>query len=189
MDITEFLQQSAGKWVSQRTSHQCAFKQTGSSKSNIVVEMLPKDEPTVVKLCQQHQINPAQALCGTRVTWDSIVERGEEKRAGSTLLVPLANSENPREGQLLCEAGQKAPILGRYLMGEDDALTLITESEITESETVSSEERLWFASPNLRLRTSTIRRSGDFSMATFSSEIRMGGVQPPASSTASEVSS
>ncbi|MBW4661313.1 MAG: phycobiliprotein lyase [Drouetiella hepatica Uher 2000/2452] len=179
MDITEFLQQSAGKWVSQRTTHQFAFKQTGSSKSNIVVEMLLKDDPAVIKLCQQHKIDPTQALCGTRVTWDGIVERGEEKRSGSTLMVPIANPDDSRAGKLLCEAGQNAPISGRYMMGEDDALTLITESEVTTSETLSSEERLWFASPNLRLRTSTLKRSGGFSMATFSSEIRMGGVQPP----------
>jgi hypothetical protein len=41
-----------------------------------------------------------------------------------------------------------------------------------------SEERLWFASPNLRLRTSILKRFGGFSMASFCSEIRMGGVQP-----------
>ena len=186
MDITEFLQQSAGKWVSQRTSHQFAFKQTGSSKSNIVVEMLPKDDPAVVKLCQQLTTDPTQALCGTRVTWDGIAERGEEKRSGSTLMVPIANPENPRAGQLLCEGGQKSSILGRYLMGEDDALTLMTEFDSVGSGMVSSEERLWFASPNLRLRTTTLKQSGGFSMATFSSEIRMGGVQPPVSSTASE---
>jgi len=183
MDITEFLQQSAGKWISQRTSHQFAVQQTGSSKSNIVVEMLPQDDPTIVKLCQQHNIDPEQALCGTRITWDGMTEQDGEKQADSTLLVPIANIGNPREGKLLCELGsaQKTPISGRYLMGEDDALTLVTESE-----TMSSEERLWFASPNLRLRTSTLKRSGDFSMATFSSEIRMGGVQPPVSSTAGE---
>jgi hypothetical protein len=37
-----------------------------------------------------------------------------------------------------------------------------------------SEERLWFASPNLRLRTSILKRFGGFSMASLSSEIRMG---------------
>jgi len=56
-------------------------------------------------------------------------------------------------------------------MGDDDALTLMGESE-----TLYSEERLWFASPNLRLRTSTIKQLDGFSTASFCSEIRMGGV-------------
>ncbi|MBI4783764.1 MAG: phycobiliprotein lyase [Oscillatoriophycideae cyanobacterium NC_groundwater_1537_Pr4_S-0.65um_50_18] len=186
MDIIEFLQQSAGKWVSQRTSHQFATQQTGSSRSNIVVEMLLKDDLAVVKLCQRYQIDPAQSLCGLRITWDSIPERGEQKRAGTTLLVPIANQDSDREGKLLWDAGpaESASEPGRFVLGEDDALTLITGSD-----TFSAEERLWFASPNLRLRTSTLKSAGGFSMATFSSEIRMGGVQPPVSSTPSEVNS
>jgi hypothetical protein len=42
-----------------------------------------------------------------------------------------------------------------------------------------SEERLWFASPNLRLRTSILKRFGGFSMASLSSEIRLGVTQAP----------
>jgi CpeS-like protein len=52
-------------------------------------------------------------------------------------------------------------------MGDDGAMTLITTYSETESE-----ERFWFASPNLRLRASVLKRWGGFSMATFSSEIR-----------------
>jgi hypothetical protein len=102
------------------------------------------------------------------------MEWDEEKHIGSTVLVPIANPEQPNEGQLLREMGyaEKAPVAGRYIMGSDDALTLITEYE-----TMYSEERLWFASPNLRLRTSILKRFGGFSMASFCSEIRMGGTQ------------
>jgi hypothetical protein len=64
-------------------------------------------------------------------------------------------------------------------MGEDGALTLTTEYE-----TMWSEERLWFASPNLRMRVSVLKRFGGFSMASFTSEIRMGG--SPAAAKAAE---
>lgn len=177
MNITEFFQQSAGKWFSQRTSHHLAFKQSENGKSDIQIEMLPADDPEVVKLCQQYEIDPALALCGARVTWDGTMEWDEEKHAGSTVLVPVAESDNGKEGKLLRETGyaEKAPVAGRYVMGDDDSLTLITDYE-----TMYSEERLWFASPNLRLRTSILKRFGGFSMASFCSEIRMGGVQPPA---------
>ncbi len=179
MDITEFFQQSSGKWFSQRTSHHLAFKQSESGKSNLTIEVLPKDDPAVVKLCQQYEVDPALALCGARVSWDGTMEWDEEKHAGSTVLVPIADAEKPNEGKLLREQGyaEKAPVAGRYIMGSDDALTLITEYE-----TMYSEERLWFASPNLRLRTSILKRFGGFSMASFCSEIRMGGAQPQSTS-------
>ena len=177
MNIVEFFQQSAGKWFSQRTSHHLAFKQSESGKSDIVIEMVPSNDPEVVKLCEQYEIDPALALCGARVTWNGTMEWDEEKHTGSTVLVPVADPENPNEGKLLREMGyaEKAPVAGRYRMGGDEALTLITEYE-----SMYSEERLWFASPNLRLRTSILKRFGGFSMATFCSEIRMGGTQPQA---------
>jgi hypothetical protein len=174
MDIKEFFEQSAGKWFSQRTSHHLAFKQAESGKSNLTIEMLNADDPEVIKLCEQYNIDPQHALCGARVTWDGTMEWDKEKHQGSTVLVPVPDVEKPNEGQLLREMGyaEKAPVAGRYIMGSDQALTLITEYE-----TMYSEERLWFASPNLRLRTSILKRFGGFSMASLSSEIRMGVTQ------------
>ena len=182
MDIKEFFEQSAGKWFSQRTSHHLAFKQAENGKSNIAIEMLCADAPEVVKLCEQYDINPQLALCGARVTWDGMMEwdgdgdADKEQHKGSTVLVPVPDPDKPNEGQLLREMGyaEKAPVAGRYIMGSDDALTLITDYE-----TMYSEERLWFASPNLRLRTSILKRFGGFSMASLSSEIRLGVTQAP----------
>ena len=77
MNIVEFFQQSAGKWFSQRTSHHLAFKQSESGKSDIVIEMLPSDNPEVVKLCEQYEIDPTLALCGARVTWNGTMEWDE----------------------------------------------------------------------------------------------------------------
>ncbi|HCF27450.1 MAG TPA: phycobiliprotein lyase [Cyanobacteria bacterium UBA11049] len=175
MNIQDFFELSSGKWFSHRTSHHLAFKQAEDGKSDIVIEMLPADHPEVVKLCQQYEIDPNAATCGARVTWNGTMEWDEEKHSGSTVLVPVPDADNPNEGKLLREMGyaEKTPVAGRYIMGSDKALTLITEYE-----TMSSEERLWFASPNLRMRVSTLKRFGGFSMASFTSEIRMGGVQP-----------
>lgn len=180
MDITEFFQQSSGQWFSQRTSHHLAFKQSESGKSNLQIEMMPATAAEVLQLCEQYDIDPTLALCGARVSWDGTMEWDEEKHAGSTVLVPIADPDKPNEGKLLRDMGyaEKAPVAGRYVMGSDQALTLITEYE-----TMYSEERLWFASPNLRLRTSILKRFGGFSMASFCSEIRMG-VSQPAPSTA-----
>ena len=186
MDIHEIFELSAGKWFSHRTSHHLAFKQTESGKSDITIEMLAQDDPEVIKLCQQYEFDPALAKCGARVIWNGTMEWDEEKHTGSTVLVPVADADNPNQGKLLREMGyaEKTPVAGSYIMGSDEALTLITEYE-----TMSSEERLWFASPNLRMRVSVLKRFGGFSMASFTSEIRMGGVQPSSKATEATVSS
>nr|WP_228054804.1 phycobiliprotein lyase [Gloeocapsopsis crepidinum] len=180
MDIQEFFEQSAGKWFSHRTSHHLAFKQSESGKSDITIETLPNDHPEVIKLCEQYEVDPAQASCGARVSWNGTMEWDEEKHVGSTVLVSVPDPENPQQGKLLREIGyaEKVPVAGRYMMGDDGALTLITEYE-----TMSSEERLWFASPNLRMRVSVLKRFGGFSMASFTSEIRMGGAKPASQET------
>ncbi|OWY67601.1 phycobiliprotein lyase [cyanobacterium TDX16] len=177
MNIQEFFELSAGKWFSHRTSHHLAFKQAEDGKSDIVIEVLALDCPEVIKLCEQYGIEPGLATCGARVSWNGTMEWDEEKHTGSTVLVSVPDADNPNQGKLLREMGyaEKAPVAGRYMMGGDKALTLITEYE-----TMFSEERLWFASPNLRMRVSVLKRFGGFSMASFTSEIRMGGVQPSA---------
>ncbi|MBW4515144.1 MAG: phycobiliprotein lyase [Timaviella obliquedivisa GSE-PSE-MK23-08B] len=174
MDITEFFQQSAGKWVSQRTSHHPTFKQPEGGRSDFYIEVLPSSDPAVVQLCQQHGIDAALAVCGVRTRWDGVMEQNKEKRAGTALMVAIADSTQPNRGKLLRPSGEaEQRVTGRYVMGDDEALTLISESE-----TLYSEERLWFASPNLRLRTSTIKQADGFSTASFCSEIRMGGAPP-----------
>jgi hypothetical protein len=57
-------------------------------------------------------------------------------------------------------------------MDDQGALVLITEYE-----TMSSVERFWFASPNLRMRTSTVKRFGGFSTASFCTESRIDSGQ------------
>jgi hypothetical protein len=180
MNIVEFFELSSGKWFSQRTSHHFDSKPLEAAKSDLMIEMIDKADPAVVKLCQQYRIDPALALCSARVNWSGSMEQGGKKYAGSTLLVPIADPENSNQGSLLSESGtaETAPRLGRYVVGDDDAVTLITEDE-----TLYAEERLWFASPNVRLRTSVLKRSGGFSLASFCSEIRMGVSKPAEAST------
>ena len=171
MDIVEFFRQSAGKWSSMRTSHHLAFKQQEGGQSTIQIDLLDKSDPAVIELCAMYEADPETALCGARVTWDGTMEWDKEKHAGSTVLVPIADPENPNSGKLLREMGyaEKAPVAGRYEMADNNELTLITEYE-----TMYSKERLWFESENVRLRHSILKRFGGFSMASFCSEVRMG---------------
>lgn len=181
MDINDFFQQSEGRWFSQRTSHLLASKQSESSKSNIQFELLAADAPAVVQLCERSHVDPALALCGGSITTEITQDLSSRKRIVTTLLVPLANPENPNEGSFLhTSSTDSSASKGRYSVGTDEALTLIIDSD-----SLSSEERLWFASPNLRLRTSVIKRPDGFSVASFSTEIRLGVTHSPAASDAS----
>jgi hypothetical protein len=53
-------------------------------------------------------------------------------------------------------------------MDQDDGLVMFTDYE-----TMSSVERFWFADANVRLRSSTVKRFGGFSTASFCAETRV----------------
>lgn len=173
MDAMEFFHNCAGKWRSQRTTHHLPFRRSENGESEIEVTTLAADHPRVVEICQMHEVDPSLAAGGSLVSWQGTMawDRSEEENhTGSTVMVLVPDPSNPREGQLLRERGyaEIAPVAGRYLMDDEDALVLITEYE-----TMSAEERFSFASPDLRLRTSTVKRFGGFSTASFCVETRI----------------
>lgn len=174
MDIAEFLQLCAGNWFSQRTSYQLEQGKAENSKSDITIEILSQEHPEVLKICQNYQLDPSQTLGGKKASWNSSEDWGTTKNVGSTTIILVPDAASQSTGQLLC-LGSKLPASlswGRYILGNDEALTLIIEQGDT-----YSQERLWFASPNLRLRTSFFKYGGGFSTTAFYSEIRK--VAPP----------
>jgi hypothetical protein len=83
MDIKEFFEHSEGKWFSQRTRYNLASAQSENSKSEITIEMLSQDDPEVVKLCQQSDVNAASTWGGAKISWDnSVDDRQEKQKAG-----------------------------------------------------------------------------------------------------------
>ncbi|TAF25909.1 MAG: phycobiliprotein lyase [Oscillatoriales cyanobacterium] len=154
MDVIEFFELSAGKWFSQRTVHNLNSGELQAGKSDLKIEMLTASDAAVVKLCQQHSINPdSTGLRGVRISWDGTPDRTAAKQVGSTILAIVPNPDNPSEGKVLQAKGNT-----RYVMGGDDVLTLITESDT-----------------DLRLRTSVVKQADGTEQASFCSEIRMGG--------------
>jgi hypothetical protein len=169
MTISEFFQHRAGTWASQRTSHHLIIKKSESGKSEIKVEFLDANEADVASLCKEYDFDPKQAICGAKVTWDGTMEwdSDAEKHQGSTILVAIAEGENIESGKLLRQQGyaEKAPVVGRYVMGADGVLSLITEYG-----TLYSEEKLWFPRPNVCMRAGiTIGMSN---VASYCTEIR-----------------
>jgi hypothetical protein len=119
-----------------------------------------------------HEFDPSLAIGGAFVSWEGAMawDKEGEDHKGDTVFALIPDPENPRKGQLLRERGyaEIVPVAGHYEMDEDDGLILITEYE-----TMSVTERFWFASPDLRLRTSTVQRFGGFNTATFCTELRV----------------
>jgi len=172
-DAMEFFQFSAGNWRSQRTTHHLPFRRAETGDSDISVEALPIDHPKVLEICELHEVDPQLAIGGAHVTWQAAMawdQEDDENHEGSTIFVLVPDADNSRKGRLLRERGyaEIVPVIGHYEMDEDGGLVLVTEYE-----TMSSIERFWFVGPNLRMRSSTVKRFGGFSTASFCTEFRV----------------
>ncbi|WP_036485731.1 phycobiliprotein lyase [Myxosarcina sp. GI1] len=171
-DAKEFFQHSAGNWHSQRTTHHLPFRRAESGDSDIQVEFLAADNPKIAEICQIHDFDPQSAIGGAFVSWDGSMawDRENENHQGTTVFALIPDKDNPRKGKLLRERGyaEIVPVAGEYEMDAEDALVLVTEYE-----TMSIIERFWFVNPNLRLRSSTVKRFGGFNTATFCAEFRV----------------
>lgn len=160
MELTEFLQQCVGRWFAQRTTYQLKPEKFENSKSDITVERLSSEHPEVLALCQQYKIEPP-SLDGIQSSW----EPSGDRQGGATILVFIPDSDDQHTGKLI-QSTQTNANTGHFLLGEE-ALTLTINDG-----SASFEERLWFASPNLRLRASLLKRGNALSTTCFYSEIR-----------------
>jgi hypothetical protein len=171
-DAKEFFQRSAGDWRSQRTTHHLPFRRAESGGSEIHVEFLEAGDSKIIEICQMHDVDPQTAIGGAFVSWDGSMawDKEDENHEGTTVFALIPDAADPRKGKLLRERGyaEIVPVAGEYAMDEEDGLVLITEYE-----TMSIIERFWFANPNLRLRSSTVKRFGGFNTATFCAEARV----------------
>lgn len=163
---------SAGQWNSQRTTHHLPFRRSELGGSTIRVEALDADHPSVIEICTLHDVDPQQAVGGAFVQWQGAMawDRDDENHEGTTVFALVPDGEKPGTGQLLRERGyaEIVPVIGSYHIDDDHGLVLTTEYE-----TMSSIERFWFPNPDLRLRTSIVKRFGGFSTASFCAESRI----------------
>lgn len=169
MDIKEFFEHSTGKWLSQRTHYHLAHQDIGDGKAEITIANLAPDAADVKALCEAVGVDETSAVVGSKVSWDNSSDWGKDKQMGSAVLVAIPNADNVTTGKIVQKVNSpQAPVMtGHFSIDESGAITLVTESE-----TLYTEERIWFANDNLRLRTSLIKSGDRFSRAAFYSEIR-----------------
>ncbi|MFZ4665098.1 MAG: phycobiliprotein lyase [Prochlorotrichaceae cyanobacterium] len=173
MGILDFFEKSAGKWFSQRTSYKLGQQEQWhqSDKTNLYNELLPADVDEVIQLCERCRVSPSLAIGGLRTRW----EKTHAKPAGSSLLVALNDESTTQAKQGILRGGNNSPIVsGLYYWGSDQTLVIVTEAS-----GCTTEERLWFNSDNLRLRTSLMKfEQAERNVSSFYSEIRMGVAAP-----------
>ena len=170
MDIVNFFENLAGKWFSQRTTHNLAGQSSQAGQSNLLIEFLPATDGDLAQACQPLGHDPSHIACGLRVHQDSQME-GDTQKIQSTALMVIMTPSDLGAG-VLVQMASSAPIQGSYRV-EDEVLTIMTSTEAGQVE-----ERLWFVNSNLRMRTCVLKLGDAVQMASFCSEIRMGLAQP-----------
>ncbi len=177
MDVKEFFELSAGKWFSQKTSHHLTLKQSEHGKSDLVIDILASSDPQIIQLCQQVNIDPSQLWGGAKYTWQGTThwdaqQQSPANQQGSSIVILVPSEPDAKTGHLFRTIGASATpaISVKYTLGEDNALTLVTDNNQTHSE-----ERIWFESDNVRLRTTIVSGPNGDDLAAFYTEIRMSG--------------
>lgn len=174
MNIVEFVKLSLGDWRSQRSAHHLAFQHFEAVTSEIEIIGLDPEDSKVIELCKVNDIDPKLATSPFKMAWEGESDWDEddtETMSGSTILVPIPDNGDLRKGKLLREQGyaETIPAIGEYEIGEDGTFVLQTKYD-----RAAAEEKIWFATPNLRFRVSLIKTSSGkgVTTASFSSEIR-----------------
>ena len=165
MNLQKFLDLSAGKWFSQRTNYLLGGDKADNSKADITIEAIATDDTRATQLCQKHNLDPSLIVGGTVQSWDNSVDWGKDKQVGSATIVLVSNPDDDRTGKVL--RPQDSKVCGHYALGADEALTLTIDNG-----EMYAEERQWFASDNLRMRTSLVKYQDGRQQTSFYSEIR-----------------
>ncbi len=182
MEIVNFFEKLAGRWFSQRTTHALSSQQSKAGKSDLEVAFLAPDTDEVKQFWQSQSLTVQlqggdEPLCGLSIQQSSTIEGDSKPKVSTTLLVPLKPKLQDGQGYFGTILRSGTAEKSSYSLKED-VLTIVTDSP-----EAYSEERLWFVSDNLRMRTgNTELKSGPHSglrIASFCSEIRLG-VKPPA---------
>ncbi|MGD1854896.1 MAG: phycobiliprotein lyase [Leptolyngbyaceae cyanobacterium] len=164
-----FFKKQGGRWFSQRTTHYLKAGGSKAGKSDLEVTYIEPAEADVVRLCDIANAPGANALGGLRIVQKSTLIGGDT-RTQSTVIAAIAADEY--SGNLLRQIeGQTIAQVSQYRF-ENDVLTITTEAN-----GVRAEERWWFITDNLRMRTNVLSDDSGQIMASFCSEIRLGDVK------------
>ncbi|MGF1524965.1 MAG: phycobiliprotein lyase [Leptolyngbyaceae cyanobacterium] len=168
MDIVNFFETVEGTWFSQRTTHFLPVQPSQTGQTLLNITHLQADDPQVVALCEKFTADPSKivfALCIQQEGQAQIYGSAQAQPQRTTVFVGL-KSEAAAAGKFLSQTDAEPAVTGQYRF-EEEVLLLNTLTD-----ELQSEERLWFMNPNLRMRTTLLKRADGLQMASFCSEIR-----------------
>jgi len=176
MTIEQFVAQSLGQWRSMRSGHSLAFQQFEDVLSEIKIEAVNtnhRDIQELIKATDTDQIDSFNVISPFKMEWsaesDCEPDDPSQVSSGSCLIVPLKTDNC--SGTLIRSVGyaetQSAVSTYQFL---DDGTFLLT----THYEQSIAEERIWFASENVRCRSSVLKTSAGSGIlqTSFASEVR-----------------
>lgn len=139
----------------------------------INIEGLEKDDPAVLALCESQGVDVGAIATPFKMSWEGETDWDEDDvLKGQTILVPVPDLTQPNHGKLLRDQGyaETMPAIGDYVIMADGTFVLTTGYD-----RAAAEEKIWFASDNLRFRVSLIKTSNGqgVTTASLSSEVRL----------------
>ena len=173
MQIEQFFLKSVGEWNSMRSGHSLAFQEFEEIRSKIKIIPAKSNDSTVIKLLKDNLINNYEIKKAFLINWEAKSEWGvankKEKSSGESILVPLEISKT--EGKIIRSVvyTEAIQVISLYKLLNDG--TLIIYSNYNH---ISTEERIWFVSNNLRSRSSVSRSINSLAIlqTSYASEVR-----------------
>ena len=173
MQIEEFFLKSVGEWNSMRSAHSLAFQEFEEIRSKIKIIPVKNNDYRVNKLINDNLLSKNQIKKAFLINWQSKSEWGDEIKkensSGESILVPLELSKT--EGKIIRSLGytEAVKLISLYKLLDDGTLVIYSNYN-----NITTEERIWFVSNNLRSRSSVTRAADSLAIlqTSYASEIR-----------------
>ena len=173
MNIEEFFLKSVGEWNSMRSGHSLAFQEFEEIRSKIKIVRSKSNDSRVIKLLKDNLITDDKTKEAFLINWESKSEWDDDNQrgnsSGESILVPIEFSK--KEGKIVRSLGysEALQVVSLYKILDDG--TLIINTDYTH---ISTEERIWFVSNNLRSRSSVTKSIDSLAIlqTSYASEIR-----------------
>ena len=173
MDIEEFFLKSVGEWNSMRSGHSLAFQEFEEIRSKIKIVRSKRNDSRVIKFLKDNLITNDAIKKSFLINWESKSEWGEDTQkansSGESILVPIEISK--KEGKIIRSLGytEALQVVSLYKILDDGTLIINTDYSH-----ISTEERIWFVSNNLRSRSSVTKSIDSLAIlqTSYASEIR-----------------
>jgi hypothetical protein len=169
MSIVAFFQQSAGRWSSIKSNHHVTTTQQQSGRSTITMALLETNDPIVLTLCEKQGIKLDTVTTAAQVSWDGTMEGTTKNDVGAIVLVAVGSAESGTLFQAVGKFGVPAPA-GRYTFGAGGEFILTRDDP---QQNITTIERVWYESENVRLRHNKIQHPDGKSVVSFCSEVRL----------------